>query len=99
MFIRLRETPGHAWLGAQVSVPGRREKRVLIVGQKSDGQRSFPGLVHFRLVAPLLQSGVVGSFPGTRCMVPQPFAAGGNLSYLKLWTVTGGTRYPGYLPR
>jgi hypothetical protein len=72
---------------------------VLIVGQRSDGQRSFPRLVLFRLVAPLLQSGVVGSFLGTRCMVPQPFAADGNLSYLKFWTVTGGPRYPGYLPR
>jgi hypothetical protein len=30
------------------------------------------------------------------CMVPQPFAAGGNRSYPKFWTVTGGPRYLGY---
>jgi hypothetical protein len=30
------------------------------------------------------------------CMVPQSFVAGGNQSYLELWAVTGGPRYPGY---
>jgi hypothetical protein len=43
---------------------------VLIIGQRSDGRRSFPGLVLFRLVAPPLQHGVVGPFSGTGCMVP-----------------------------
>jgi hypothetical protein len=71
---------------------------VLIIGWRSDGRGSFPGLVLFSLVAPPLQPGVVGSFPGTGCMVPQSFAAGGNQSYLKFWAVTGGLRYPGYLP-
>jgi hypothetical protein len=28
--------------------------------------------------------------------VPQMFAAGGNWSYLELWVITGGLRYPGY---
>jgi hypothetical protein len=78
MFIRLREAPGHAWPGARVSVPDRQEKRMPIVGQRSDGRRSFSGLVLFRLVISLLQFRVVGQFPDTGCMVPQQFAAGGN---------------------
>jgi hypothetical protein len=39
------------------------------------------GVNFFRLVAPPLQHGVVGLFPGMECMVPQSFAAGGNRSY------------------
>jgi hypothetical protein len=51
---------------------------------------------YFRLVAPTLQPEVVGLFFGTRCMVPQLFAAGGNRSYLEFWAVISGPRYPGY---
>jgi hypothetical protein len=69
---------------------------VLIIGWRSDDRGSFSGLVLFRLVAPLLQPGVVGPFPGMWCMVPQPFAVGGNRSYPEFWAVTGGPRYPGY---
>jgi hypothetical protein len=36
-------------------------------------------------------------FPGTRCMVPQPFTAGGNRSYPEFWAITGGPHYPGYI--
>jgi hypothetical protein len=36
------------------------------------------GVSSFRLVAPLLQPGVVGPIPGTGCTVPQLFAAEGN---------------------
>jgi hypothetical protein len=50
----------------------------LIIGWRSDGSGSCPGLVLFRLVAPPLQPGVVGPFYGMGCIVPQPFAAGGN---------------------
>jgi hypothetical protein len=58
------------------------------------------GLILFRLVAPPLHPRVVGPFPGTGCMVPQPFAAGGNrLCPRFFWAVTGGPRYPGKLPR
>jgi hypothetical protein len=57
----------------------------------------FLGLVFFRLVAPPLQPGVVGPFPGMRCMVPQSFATGGNQSSLEFWAITGGPRYPGYI--
>jgi hypothetical protein len=47
-------------------------------------RESFPRLVLFRLVPPPpLLPGAVGPFPGTRCMVAQPFAAGGNRSYLE----------------
>jgi hypothetical protein len=60
-------------------------------------RRMFPGLVLFRLVVPHLQPGVVGPFPGMRCMVPQSFAAGGNRSYPEFWVVTGGPRYSGYI--
>jgi hypothetical protein len=37
-----------------------------------------------------------GAASSTRCMVPQPFAAGGNRPYLELWVVTGGPWYPRY---
>jgi hypothetical protein len=30
-------------------------------------------------------------------MVPQPFAVGGNRSYLEFWAVISGPRYPGYI--
>jgi hypothetical protein len=53
----------------------------LIVRWRSDGHRSFPRLVLFRLVSPHIQPGVVGLFPGMGCIVLQPFAAGGNRSY------------------
>jgi hypothetical protein len=43
------------------------------------------GLILFRLVAPPLQPGVVGLFPGMGRMVPQSFAAGGNQSYPRLF--------------
>jgi hypothetical protein len=52
---------------------------------------------YFRLVAPPLEPEVVGLFPGTRCMVPQPFAAGGNRSYLEFWVIISSPRYPGYI--
>jgi hypothetical protein len=49
------------------------------------------------LVPLLIRPGVVGSFPGTGCMVPQPFTAGGNRSYPEFWVVTHGPRYQGYI--
>jgi hypothetical protein len=50
----------------------------LFIGWRSDGRGSFPGLVLFRLVTPPIQPGVVGLFPGTEYMAPQPFPARGN---------------------
>jgi hypothetical protein len=32
-----------------------------------------------------------------RCMVPQPFAARGNRSYLEFWAIIDGPRYLGVL--
>jgi hypothetical protein len=50
------------------------------------------------MLVPLpLHPGVVGPFPGTGCLVPQPFAAGGNRLYLEFWAITGGPRYSGYI--
>jgi hypothetical protein len=90
----------------QVDERGGRGRQVaksrlpaLIVGWRSDGRGSFLGLAFFRLVAPPIQPRVVELFPGMGCMVPQPFATGGNQSYPEFWTVSGGPRYPGYLPR
>jgi hypothetical protein len=57
----------------------------------------IPEISSFRLVAPPLETGVVGPFPGTGCMVPQPFTARGNRTYPKFWAVTGGLRYPRYI--
>jgi hypothetical protein len=37
-----------------------------------------------------------GAISGMGCMVPQPFAAGGDRSYPKFWAVTGSPWYPGY---
>jgi hypothetical protein len=48
-------------------------------------------------VAPPLQHGVVGPFPGTGCMVLQLFAAGGNRSYIEFWAITDGPWYLGYI--
>jgi hypothetical protein len=31
------------------------------------------------------------------CMIPMPFVAGGNQSYLEFWTITGDLWYIGYL--
>jgi hypothetical protein len=42
-----------------------------------------PGISSFMLLAPPLWPGVAGPFPGTECMVPQPFTARGNRSYQK----------------
>jgi hypothetical protein len=39
---------------------------------------------------------VVGAMSGMEYMVPQSFATRGNRSYLELWVVTSGLRYPGY---
>jgi hypothetical protein len=33
---------------------------------------------------------------GTGCLVPKPFAAEGNWSYLDFWAITDGPRYLGY---
>jgi hypothetical protein len=30
------------------------------------------------------------------CMIPQPFAADGNWSYLNFWAITSDPRYQGY---
>jgi hypothetical protein len=38
-----------------------------------------------------------GVAPGTGCMVPQPFVAGGNTSYLDYWAVTNDPWYLGYM--
>jgi hypothetical protein len=38
-------------------------------------------MVSLKLVAPLVQPGEVGLFPSTGCMVPKPFATGGNRPY------------------
>jgi hypothetical protein len=99
MLIHLREAPVHAWPGARVDERGGRGRRVaksclpvLIVGWRSDGRRSFPGLVLFRLT-------VVEPFSGTRCMIPQSFVSIRNRSYQEFWVITGSPRYPGYLPR
>jgi hypothetical protein len=37
-----------------------------------------------------------GAIPSMGCVVPQPFAAGGNRSYLDFSVVTGDRRYLGY---
>jgi hypothetical protein len=37
-----------------------------------------------------------GALSGMGCMVPQPFAAGGNWSYLEFWAITGDPWYPRY---
>jgi hypothetical protein len=56
-----------------------------------------PGISSFSVGGPPFYPRVVGPFHGIGCMVPQPFAAGGNRSYPEFWAVTGGLRYPGYI--
>jgi hypothetical protein len=50
-------------------------------------------------VGPPLQFVEVGSFPGLGCIIPQPYATGGNQSYLGVmghnrWPVLPGVNYP-----
>jgi hypothetical protein len=76
---------------------------MLIIGWRSDGRGSFLGLVLFRLVAPPIQHGVVGLFPGMEYMDPQLFPARENRSYPEFWPypVAHGTRgiYPDSSPK
>jgi hypothetical protein len=100
--------PRHVWPRARVSTPDHWERREGQIGGEIPSactncklekwwRGSFLRLVLFRLVAPPLQPGVVGPFPGTVCLVPRPFATRWNLSYLEFLTITGGPRYSGYI--
>jgi hypothetical protein len=51
---------------------------VLIVGWTNDDMVHLPRLVPLKLVAPSLKPQELGLFPGTGCMLLQPFAIGGN---------------------
>jgi hypothetical protein len=48
------------------------------------------------LVVPSFSAWSGGALSGTGCIVPQPFAVGGNRSYPEFWAVTGGPWYWGY---
>jgi hypothetical protein len=68
----------------------------LITGRRSGGvDRSWDQF--FLCWCPPLQPGVVGLFPGTGCMVLQPFTAGGNQSYPEFFALIGGPRYAGHI--
>jgi hypothetical protein len=54
---------------------------MLIVGWGNDDADHFIKMSLFRSVGPSLQPREVGLFLGIGCMVPQPYAAGGNRSY------------------
>jgi hypothetical protein len=58
--------------------------------------RLAPKSISFLMGGPssLARSG--GAAPGTGCMVPRHFAAGGNMLYLDYWTVIGDPWYTGY---
>jgi hypothetical protein len=49
------------------------------------------------MVAPPLQPGAVGPFHGMGYMLPLPFAARGNQSYLDFWVVISGPLYLRYI--
>jgi hypothetical protein len=55
-----------------------------------------PEFSSFLVCGPSSSARSGGAISGMGCMVPQPFAAGGNRSYLEFWAITGGLRYPGY---
>jgi hypothetical protein len=50
----------------------------------------YPGLSP----SPSARSG--GAVSNLGCVIPQPFAIGGNLSYPDLWAIIGNPRYPRY---
>jgi hypothetical protein len=50
------------------------------------------------LVDPPLQPRMVGPFPSMGCMVPQPFATGGNRPYLEFWVVILAENPDGSMP-
>jgi hypothetical protein len=54
-----------------------------------------PEFTSFKVGGPsLARSG--GAIPSTGCVVPQPFAAGGNQPYLDFWAITSDPWYPRY---
>jgi hypothetical protein len=76
------ETNGWSdWMPGAIPGQGGRQ-----VGQTGDDILSSP--------SSSARSG--GVISGTGCMVPQPFAAGGNRSYPEFWAVTGAPQYLGY---
>jgi hypothetical protein len=56
----------------------------------------FLGILLFLVGGPSSSARSGGAISSMGCVVPQPFAAGGNQSYLELWTIIGGPCYPGY---
>jgi hypothetical protein len=91
---------GHMSLPRVVERGGRGRQVVifclltLIVGRRNDDVDRSQDLFFLGWWPPPLQSRVVGPFPGTGCVVPQLFAAGGNRSYQEFWAITSGPRYP-----
>jgi hypothetical protein len=55
-----------------------------------------PGFSSFYLGDPSFSARSGGVISGMGCMVPQPFAAGGNRSHPKFWVISDAPRYPGY---
>jgi hypothetical protein len=58
--------------------------------------RIAPEFSSFYVGGPSSSTRSGGVISNVRCMVPQPFAVGGNWSYPEFWAVTGGPQYPGY---
>jgi hypothetical protein len=101
---------GIFWLEARVPASGGWERwEGLTGGEIMSGRANrrvekwwcgyLPRLVLFRLVAPSLQLGEVGSFSGMGCLVPQLFAIEENRSYpVRLgrnrWPTVPGVTYP-----
>jgi hypothetical protein len=50
----------------------------------------------FEVGGPSSSTRIGGAISDTWCMIPQPFAAGGNRSYPDFWVITADPRYPGY---
>jgi hypothetical protein len=51
--------------------------------------RVAPGISFFEVGGPSYSAWSGGAIYNMGCMVPQPFAAGGNQSYQEFWAVTG----------
>jgi hypothetical protein len=54
-----------------------------------------PGFSSFLVGSPSSSVRSGGAISDMGCMVPQPFAAGGNQSYPEFWAVIGGPWYRG----
>jgi hypothetical protein len=85
---RITKRINKGWVGGKIlTFHGYRDER-------EDQYRLFPSLILFRLVAPPLQSGVVGPYVVWGTWFPNHLPPEGAGHIQIFWAVTGNSRYP-----